>query len=98
MYSARPCLPLSEHESGLGPSKGYMTPLNGQYMYSARPCLPLSEHESGLGLGFVEGGWGAADDDGGAGVASQGFLQDTGHLAVTIRDVGFLGENVSESQ
>lgn len=49
---------------------------------------PLSEHERGLGLGLVVGGGGGAYDDGGATVSAQGVLQDAGHLAVSVRDVG----------
>ena len=54
----------------------------------ARP--PLSEHEGGLGLGLVVDGRRAADDDGGATVPAQRVLQDAGHLAVSVRNMGFL--------
>ena len=49
---------------------------------------PLSKHEGGLGLCLVVGGRRAADDDGGPTVSTQGVLQDTSHLAVSVRDVG----------
>ena len=49
---------------------------------------PLSEHESGLGFRFIVGGRRAANDDGGPTVSTQGVLQDTSHLAVSVRDVG----------
>ena len=48
---------------------------------------PLSEHERGLGLRLVVGGGRGADDDGGPTVSTQGVLQDTSHLAVSVRDV-----------
>lgn len=52
--------------------------------------LPLPKHQGGFGLGFVVAGRRAADEHGGATVPTQGVLQDAGHFAVTIRDVGFL--------
>ena len=49
---------------------------------------PLSEHEGGFGFALVVGGRRAADDDGGSTVTAQRVLQDTGHLAVSVGDVG----------
>ena len=51
---------------------------------------PLSEHQGGFGFGLIVGGRRAADDDGGSTVTAQRVLQDTGHLAVSVRDVGLV--------
>ena len=51
---------------------------------------PVPKHQGGLGLSLVEGGGGAADDKGGASVASKTLLENTRQLAVTVRNVGFL--------
>ena len=51
---------------------------------------PVPKHQGGLGLSFVEGRGGAADDKGGASVASKTLLENTRQLAVTVRNVGFL--------
>ena len=56
----------------------------------AQCLLPLSKHQGGLGLSVVEAGRRAADEHGGPTVTPQRVLQDTGHLAVTVRHVGFL--------
>lgn len=56
---------------------------------------PLSEHEGGFGFGLVVGGRWAADDDGGSTVTTQWVLEDTGHLAVSVGDVGLVStENI----
>ena len=51
---------------------------------------PVPKHQGGLGLRLVERGGGAADDEGGASVASKTLLENTCQLAVTVRNVGFL--------
>lgn len=51
---------------------------------------PLSEHEGGFGFGLIIGGRRAADDNGGSTVTTQRVLQDTGHLAVSVGDVGLV--------
>ncbi len=51
---------------------------------------PLSKHEGGLGFCFIVHRRRAADDDGGSTVSSQRVLQDSGHLTVSVWDVGFL--------
>ena len=55
-----------------------------------RPHPPVSEHERALGLRRVEGGRGAADDEGRAGVTSETLLQYPRQLAVSVGDVRFL--------
>lgn len=51
---------------------------------------PLSEHEGGFGFSLIIGGRRAADDNGGSTVTTQRVLQDTGHLAVSVGDVGLV--------
>ena len=51
---------------------------------------PLSEHEGGFAFALVIGGRRAADDDGGSTVTPQRVLQDTGHLTVSVGDVGLV--------
>lgn len=48
---------------------------------------PLSEHKGGFSFGLIVGRGRAADDYGGSTVATQGVLQNTGHLAVSVGDV-----------
>lgn len=59
-------------------------------LYRAGVPVPLSEHEGGLGFSLVVNRRRAADDDGGSTVSSQRVLQDSSHLTVSVRDVGFL--------
>lgn len=49
---------------------------------------PLSKHEGGFGFSLIVGGRRAADDNGGSTVTTQRVLQNTGHLAVSVGDVG----------
>lgn len=49
---------------------------------------PLSKHEGGFGFSVIVGGRRAADDNGGSTVTTQRVLQNTGHLAVSVGDVG----------
>ena len=51
---------------------------------------PLSEHEGRFGFGLIIGGRRAADDNGSSTVTTQRVLQDTGHLAVSVGDVGLV--------
>ena len=60
--------------------------------WSLQGYLPLAKHQSRLGLCVVVAGGRAADEHGGATVATEGVLQDAGHFAVTIRHVRFLKE------
>lgn len=57
---------------------------------------PLSEHEGGFSFSLVVRRGRGADDDGGSTVATQGVLQNTGHLAVSVGDVGLV--DASEEQ
>lgn len=54
---------------------------------------PLSEHEGGFGFSLIVGRRRAANDDGGPTVSTQRVLQDTGHLAVSVWDVGLSNEH-----
>ena len=47
----------------------------------------LTELEGRLCLILVEDGWRTGDDQGCFGVATEGFLENTGELRVTIRDM-----------
>lgn len=51
---------------------------------------PLPKHEGGFGFALIVGGRRAADDNGGSTVTTQRVLQDTGHLAVSVGDVGLV--------
>lgn len=50
--------------------------------------LPLAKIEGGLGFRLIEGRWWATDDDGGASVATEGLLENTGQLRVSVGHMG----------
>lgn len=49
---------------------------------------PLSKHEGGFGFSLIVGGRRATDNNSGSTVTTQRVLQNTGHLAVSVGDVG----------
>lgn len=50
--------------------------------------IPLAKIKGGLGLWLIEGRWGATDDDGGAGIATKGLLENTGQFRVSVGHMG----------
>lgn len=62
---------------------------NYSTVQDTRKTLPLAEVECGLGLCLVERSRGAADDYCGPCVTTEGFLEDSRQLGVSVRDVCF---------
>ena len=87
-----------KHRFGLGPNSTLYQHLRWILTYDLTKHSPLAKQKRGLGLGLVEWGGGAADDDGGPRVPSQTLLEDTGQLAVSVRDVALLSNAKNNQQ